>query len=69
MTSLLSYGAYLPSGRVDLAEVGATLGSGGGSANRGQRVVASFDEDSTTMGVAAARAALSVLPSAGAGAP
>ncbi|HEX4256163.1 MAG TPA: OB-fold domain-containing protein, partial [Streptosporangiaceae bacterium] len=47
----------------------ATLGSGGGSANRGQRVVASFDEDSTTMGVAAARAALSVLPSAGAGAP
>jgi hydroxymethylglutaryl-CoA synthase len=56
---LLSYGAYLPSGRVDLAEVGATLGSGGG---RGQRVVASFDEDSTTMGVAAARAALSALP-------
>ncbi len=66
MTSLLSYGTYLPSGRVDLAEVGVTLGSGGG---RGQRVVASFDEDSTTMGVAAARAALSVLPSAGAGAP
>jgi 3-hydroxy-3-methylglutaryl CoA synthase/uncharacterized OB-fold protein len=59
---LLSYGAYLPSGRVDLAEVGATLGSGGG---RGQRVVASFDEDSTTMGVAAARAALSVLPEPG----
>ena len=55
---LLSYGAYLPSGRLDRAEVGATLGTGGG---RGQRVVASFDEDSTTMGVAAARAALSVL--------
>jgi 3-hydroxy-3-methylglutaryl CoA synthase/uncharacterized OB-fold protein len=58
---LLSYGAYLPSGRVDLAEVGATLGSGGG---RGQRVVASFDEDSTTMAVAAARAALATLPGA-----
>ena len=55
---LLSYGAYLPSGRLDRAEVGATLGTGGG---RGQRVVASFDEDSTTMGVAAARAALSEL--------
>ncbi len=55
---LLSYGAYLPSGRLDRAEVGATLGTGGG---RGQRVVASFDEDSTTMGVAAGRAALSVL--------
>jgi hydroxymethylglutaryl-CoA synthase len=66
MTSLLSYGAYLPSGRVDRAEIGATLDSGGG---QGQRVVASFDEDSTTMGVAAARAALSVLPGAGAEAP
>jgi hydroxymethylglutaryl-CoA synthase len=59
--ALLSYGAYLPSGRVDRAEVGATLGTGAG---RGQRVVASFDEDSTTMGVAAARAALSMLPEA-----
>ena len=27
---LLSYGAYLPSGRLDRAEVGATLGTGGG---------------------------------------
>jgi 3-hydroxy-3-methylglutaryl CoA synthase/uncharacterized OB-fold protein len=63
---LLSYGAYLPSGRVDRAEVGATLGSGGSAGqNRGQRVVASFDEDSTTMGVAAARAALATLPGAG----
>jgi hydroxymethylglutaryl-CoA synthase len=61
MSGLLSYGAYLPSGRVDRAEVGATLGTGGG---RGQRVVASFDEDSTTMGVAAARAALATLPTA-----
>lgn len=63
---LLSYGAYLPSGRLDRAEVGATLGTGGG---RGQRVVASFDEDSTTMGVAAGRAALSVLAAAGLEAP
>lgn len=63
---LLSYGAYLPAGRVDRAEVGATLGSPAGSSgeNRGQRVVASFDEDSTTMGVAAARAALATLPGA-----
>jgi hydroxymethylglutaryl-CoA synthase len=63
---LLSYGAYLPSGRLDRAEVGATLGTGGG---RGQRVVASFDEDSTTMGVAAGRAALAVLAGTGAEAP
>jgi hydroxymethylglutaryl-CoA synthase len=64
--ALLSYGAYLPSGRLDRTEVGATLGTGAG---RGQRVVASFDEDSTTMGVAAGRAALSVLAAAGVEAP
>jgi hypothetical protein len=57
---LLSYGAYLPRGRLDLAEIGATLGSGPG-AGRGRRVVASFDEDSTTMGVEAARTALRAL--------
>ena len=34
---LLSYGAYLPRGRLDLAEIGATLGSGTG-AGRGRRV-------------------------------
>jgi 3-hydroxy-3-methylglutaryl CoA synthase len=61
MRDLLSYGAYLPSGRVDRAEVGAGAGGGAGF-GRGERVVASFDEDSTTMGVAAGRAALSVLP-------
>jgi hydroxymethylglutaryl-CoA synthase len=64
--ALLSYGAYLPTGRLDRAEVGTTLGTGGG---RGQRVVASFDEDSTTMGVAAGRAALAVLTGAGVEAP
>jgi hydroxymethylglutaryl-CoA synthase len=64
--ALLSYGAYLPTGRLDRAEVGTTLGTGGG---RGQRVVASFDEDSTTMGVAAGRAALAVLAGAGVEAP
>src|SRR6202012_3075602 len=36
----------------------------GTAGGRGQRVVASFDEDSTTMGVAAARAALATLPGA-----
>jgi hydroxymethylglutaryl-CoA synthase len=68
---LLSYGAYLPSGRLDRAEVGATLGTGGAGASygRGQRVVASFDEDSTTMGVAAGRAALAVLTGTGMEAP
>ncbi|MFD6894689.1 OB-fold domain-containing protein [Rhodococcus sp. NPDC060086] len=52
---LVSYGAYLPSHRLARADIGAALNT---SAGRGERVVASFDEDSTTLGVAAARAAL-----------
>jgi len=53
---IISYAAYLPRHRLQRAELGATLGI---SAGRGARVAASFDEDSTTMGVEAAR---SVLP-------
>lgn len=56
MTALVAYATYLPRHRLQLSEVGQTLGAGGG---RGTRVVASFDEDSTTMGVAAATALLS----------
>jgi 3-hydroxy-3-methylglutaryl CoA synthase/uncharacterized OB-fold protein len=52
---LLSYGAYVPRHRLQHAELGAALGVKGG---RGARVVASYDEDSTTMGVEAARRAL-----------
>jgi hydroxymethylglutaryl-CoA synthase len=52
---LLSYGAYVPRHRLQREELGAALGA---SAGRGARVVASYDEDSTTMGVEAARRAL-----------
>lgn len=52
---LVAYGAYLPRHRVWLSDVSAVLGI---SAGKGVRVVASFDEDSTTMAVAAAQAAL-----------
>ncbi|MFJ9562857.1 OB-fold domain-containing protein [Streptomyces fuscichromogenes] len=52
---IVSYGTYLPRHRVQRAEIAGTLGAGGG---RGLRVAASFDEDSTTMGVEAARRAL-----------
>jgi 3-hydroxy-3-methylglutaryl CoA synthase/uncharacterized OB-fold protein len=55
MTGLVAYGAYLPRHRLQRAELAAALGSGGG---RGARVVASYDEDSTTLGVEAARRAL-----------
>jgi 3-hydroxy-3-methylglutaryl CoA synthase/uncharacterized OB-fold protein len=56
---ILSYGAYLPYRRLDRSEIRAVAGTGGG---RGTRTVASFDEDATTMGVAAARAALVAAP-------
>jgi len=55
---LRSYATYLPQHRLDRQEIGSTLNS---SAGRGHRVVASFDEDSTTMAVEACRAALAPL--------
>lgn len=48
---IAAYGTYLPAHRVEHADIGTTLGTNAGN---GSRVVASFDEDSTTMGVAAA---------------
>ena len=55
MAGILAYGAYVPTGRLDRAAIGATLGQ---LAGRGTRSVASHDEDSTTLGVEAARVAL-----------
>ena len=52
---IVSYGAYLPFHRLDRAAIRATLGPGGGT---GTRTVAAYDEDSTSMGVEAARRAL-----------
>jgi len=51
----LSYGAYLPYRRLDRATIAAVAGTGGG---KGTRTVASYDEDTTTLGVEAARLAL-----------
>lgn len=48
-----SIGVHIPTRRLDRAEIAATFGKGGG---RGTRAVASFDEDTTTMGVEACRA-------------
>lgn len=60
---ILSWGTYLPYRRLDRSSIAAVAGIGGG---KGQRTVASFDEDATTMGVEAARA---TVASAGAIAP
>lgn len=55
MAAILSYGAYIPPGRLDRKDITATLGQ---PAGKGTRSVASHDEDSTTLAVEAARVAL-----------
>lgn len=56
---VLGWGTYLPYRRLDRAGIAPVAGIGGG---RGTRTVASYDEDTTTMGVEAARRALSGAP-------
>src|SRR4051812_22824648 len=56
---LIAYGTYLPYWRLQRSAITAALGAGGG---RGTRAVASYDEDTTSMGVEAARVALRSAP-------
>ena len=53
-TGIISFGSYVPYRRLDRGDIAKTMGSGGG---KGERSVASYDEDTTTMGAEAARAA------------
>jgi 3-hydroxy-3-methylglutaryl CoA synthase/uncharacterized OB-fold protein len=55
---IIGAAAYLPHRRLDRTTIAAVSGGGGG---KGSRTVASYDEDTTTMGVEAARAALRPL--------
>ena len=55
MPGIVAYGTYVPYYRLQRAAIGAALGSGGG---KGTRAVASYDEDTTSMGVEAARIAM-----------
>ncbi len=55
MRGILSYAAYVPYRRLERKDVATVFG---GAPGRGQRSVASFDEDTTTMGFEAARLAL-----------
>ena len=55
MRGIISFGGYVPYRRLDRSAIAAVMGRGGG---RGTRSVASYDEDTTTMGVEAARLAL-----------
>src|SRR5262252_4106162 len=56
---IISAGGYVPYRRLDRSEIAAFFGTGGG---RGTRSVAAYDEDTTTMGVEAARFALRSAP-------
>src|ERR1041385_8223347 len=53
-SGITAYGAYLPSWRLDRQAIAIALGA---PAGRGTRSVASYDEDTTTLGVEAARIA------------
>jgi 3-hydroxy-3-methylglutaryl CoA synthase/uncharacterized OB-fold protein len=59
MQGILSAAGYVPYRRLDRSTVTDTFGSGGG---RGSRAVAGYDEDTTSMGVEAARFALRGAP-------
>lgn len=56
---IISYGAYLPFWRLQRSAIAAASGGTGGS---GTRAVASYDEDTTSMAVEAARIALRACP-------
>jgi 3-hydroxy-3-methylglutaryl CoA synthase/uncharacterized OB-fold protein len=62
---IVGIAGYVPYRRLQRAEVAKLFGSGGG---KGARSVASHDEDTTTMGVEAARRALRSAPAAAPGA-
>jgi hydroxymethylglutaryl-CoA synthase len=54
LAQLLAYGAYIPRYRLNRSAIASALRTGG---DRGWRAVASFDQDSTSMAVEAARQA------------
>ena len=59
MRGVISAAGYVPYHRLDRSEIATFFGSGGG---QGRRAVASYDEDTTTMGQAAADLALRSTP-------
>ena len=59
MRGIISAAGYVPFRRLDRADIAKTFGSGGG---KGTRSVASYDEDTTTLAVEAARLARRSAP-------
>lgn len=62
MSGIISVAGYLPYRRLDRGEISSLFG---GAPGTGTRTVASYDEDTTTMGVEAARLALRSAPGHG----
>ena len=62
MGGLVGYGAYIPYYQLERTRIAGVLGRGGGF---GTRSVAAFDEDTTSMAVAAGRAALAGMTGPG----
>jgi hydroxymethylglutaryl-CoA synthase len=62
MGGLVGYGAYIPYYRLERTRIAGVLGQGGGF---GTRSVAGFDEDTTSLAVAAGRVALAGLTGPG----
>jgi hydroxymethylglutaryl-CoA synthase len=62
---IISVGGYVPFRRLQRSDIAQTFATGGG---KGTRSVASYDEDTTTMGVAAARIACAAVPDVAVGA-
>jgi hydroxymethylglutaryl-CoA synthase len=60
MRGIISHSGYVPYRRLDRSHIAPVAGAGGG---KGTRTVASYDEDSTTMAVEAARWAVRAAPS------
>jgi hydroxymethylglutaryl-CoA synthase len=56
---IVTWGTYLPYWRLQRSAIAGVLGSG---PSKGARAVASFDEDTTTLGVEAGRRALATAP-------
>jgi 3-hydroxy-3-methylglutaryl CoA synthase/uncharacterized OB-fold protein len=59
MRGIISWGVHIPYRRLDRSDIAPVAGTGGGS---GTRSAASYDEDATTMAVAASRVALRGAP-------
>src|SRR5215472_11711086 len=59
MAGIVSYGSYIPYRRLKRAAIAQVLGV---AASKGERAVASFDEDSASMAVEAVRDALKAAP-------